>query len=142
LTNRILLDTHIVLWLENGDEKLRASTREMIDGRWRAGGSILISAVTTWEIAMLADTGQIHLDCPVEVWAERFLGRPGIDAVPLSWRATTRAYQLHHLEHRDLADRLLIATVLELGCEFVTYDRRITEFAAGRGRQYGLKLAT
>ena len=44
--------------------------------------------------------------------------------------------QLHHLEHRDPADRLLISTTIELACPLVTYDERIQHFGKRRGRQY------
>jgi PIN domain nuclease of toxin-antitoxin system len=72
----------------------------------------------------------------VGAWLERFLNRPGIEAIPLGYRAASRAYQLHHLEHRDLADRLLISTAIELECPLITYDERIARFGKRRGRQY------
>jgi PIN domain nuclease of toxin-antitoxin system len=136
VTDALLLDTHIALWLDSGDERLRPSTRALIDGCWRNGGTIFLSAVAVWEIALLLDTGRIELDIPMEAWVERFLERPGIEAVPVGHRAASRAYQLHHLEHRDPADRLLIATAIELACPLVTYDERLTRFAERRGRQY------
>jgi PIN domain nuclease of toxin-antitoxin system len=137
VTDAILLDTHIALWLDSGDERLRPSTRELIDQCWRNGGSILLSAVTAWEIALLVDTGRIGLDVSVEAWLERFVGRPGIDTVPLSHTAAAGAYRLHQLTHRDPGDRLLIATAVELACPLVTYDERVTRFAAAYGSQYG-----
>ena len=51
--------------------------------------------------------------------------------------AAARAYTLHHLEHRDPTDRLLIATAIGLGCPLVTYDDRIRRFARTRGSRYG-----
>jgi len=136
VTDRLLLDTHIALWLDSGDDRLRASTRALIDGCWQNGGAILLSAITVWEIALLVDTGRIDLDVPVVAWIERFLDRPGIEAVPLGHQAASRSYQLHHLEHRDPADRLLIATAIELACPLVTYDERIVRFGKKHGRQY------
>jgi PIN domain nuclease of toxin-antitoxin system len=136
MTDRLLLDTHIALWLDSGDDRLRASTRALIDGCWQNGGAILLSAITVWEIALLVDTGRIDLDVPVAAWIERFLDRPGIEAVPLGHQAASRSYQLHHLEHRDPADRLLIATAIELACPLVTYDERIVRFGKKHGRQY------
>jgi PIN domain nuclease of toxin-antitoxin system len=136
VTDRLLLDTHIALWLESGDDRLRASTRALIDGCWQNGGTILLSAITVWEIALLVDTGRIDLDVPVAEWIERFLDCPGIEAVPLGHQAASRSYQLHHLEHRDPADRLLIATAIELACPLVTYDERIVRFGKRHGRQY------
>lgn len=93
-----------------------------------------------WEIALLVDMGRIDLDTPVEVWGWRFLERPGIAAAPLSQRATSRSYLFHRLEHRDPADRLLIATAVELACLLVTYDERIARFAERHGRQYELAV--
>ncbi len=142
MTDRLLLDTHIALWLDSGDDRLRASTRALIDDCWQDGGTILLSAVTAWEIALLVDTGRIDLDVPVEAWINRFLGRPGIEAVPLSHRAACRSYQLHHLEHRDPAGRLLIATAIELACPLVTYDERIARFGNKHGRQYQFAVGT
>ena len=85
---------------------------------------------------MLVDAERIDLDIPVEAWIERFLDRPGIEAVPLSHHAASRSYRLHHLEHRDPADRLLIATAIELACPLVTYDERSARFGRKHGRQY------
>ena len=140
MTDRLLLDTHVALWLDSGDGRLRASTRTLIDGCWQNGGAILLSSVTAWEIALLVDTGRIGLDLPVEAWIRRFLERPGVEAVPLGHQAASRSYQLHHLEHRDPADRLLIATAIEFACPLVTYDERIARFGERHGRQYGFAV--
>ena len=55
--------------------------------------------------------------------------------------AAFRAYELHHLPHRDPADRLLIATRIGLACPLVTYDERIAHFAHKHGRQYGFAVS-
>jgi PIN domain nuclease of toxin-antitoxin system len=141
VTDRLLLDTHVVLWLDSGDERLTPATRALIDGSWQAGGTIYLSAVTAWEVALLVDNGRVELDLPAAAWVERFLDRPGVEVVPLGHAAACRAYQLPHLEHRDPADRLLIATAIELACPLVTYEARIERFAKNHGRQYGFGVA-
>ncbi len=133
----VLLDTHIALWLDSGSDRLRESTRGLIDRCWQNGGTIYLSAVTAWEVALLVDGGRIEIDIPVEGWVRRFLDRPGIEAAPLHHNAAARAYTLHHLEHRDPADRLLISTAIELACPLITYDDRILAFSGRHGRQYG-----
>lgn len=140
MTEALLLDTHIALWLDSGNDRLRPSTRALIDDCWQNGGTIFLSSVTAWEIALLVDTGRIDLDVPVDAWVQRFLDRPGIEGAPLGHRAAARSYQLNHLEHRDPADRLLIATAIELRCPLVTYDERITQFGKKRGRQQGFSI--
>jgi PIN domain nuclease of toxin-antitoxin system len=137
VTDTLLLDTHIALWLDSGDHRLRPSTRDLIDGCWQHGGTVCLSAVTAWEIALLVDSGRVELDLPVESWIGRFLQRPGVEPAPLGHRPASRSYQLHHFEHRDPADRLLIATAIELACPLVTYDERILRFGNRHGRQYG-----
>lgn len=141
MSEGLLLDTHIALWLDGGDEKLRPPTRTLIDDCRLGGGTIFLSAVSAWEIALLIDSGRIDLDLPVAAWVDRFLARPGVEAAPLDCRAASRAYEWRHLEQRDPADRLLIATSIELRCPMVTYDERITRFGQDHGRQYGFTVA-
>jgi PIN domain nuclease of toxin-antitoxin system len=136
VTDTLLLDTHVALWLDSGDDALRPPTRALIDDCWRNGGTILLSAVSVWEIALLIDTRRIELDLPIEEWITRFVERPGIEALPLGHSAASRSYRLYQLEHRDPADRLLIASAIERACPLVTYDERILRFAAQYGRQY------
>jgi len=64
-----------------------------------------------------------------------------MEAVALDHVTAARAYSLHHLEHRDPADRLLIASAIGLGCPLVTRDDRIRRFAKTRGRQYRFAIA-
>ena len=141
MTGALLLDTHVALWLDGGDPRLRGSTRASIDGCWRDGGTVFLSAVTAWEIALLVDTGRIELDLPVDEWVVRFLSRPGIGAAPLGHAAAARSYQLHHLQNRDPADRLLVATAIELGCPLVSYDDHIRRFGDRHGGQYRFAVA-
>lgn len=133
----VLLDTHIALWIDSGDERLRPSTRALIDDCWRAGGSVLISAISVWEIAQLVGAGRIELDRSVSAWLADFCDAPGIRAIPLGPIAAARSHELRDLEHRDPADRLLIATAIEQTCALVTYDRRIIAFAERHGGRYG-----
>ncbi len=141
MSDGLLLDTHIALWLDRGDQRLRPKTRTLIDECWRGGGTIYLSAISAWEIALLVDMDRIELDVPVAKWLARFLDRPGIAPAPLDPATAARAYEFHQLEHRDPADRLLIATAIALECLLVTYDERIARFAARHGRKYGFAIA-
>lgn len=83
MTDALLLDAHIVLWLDNGDP-MKEAARTMIDQRLRAVGSGFVCAVSAWESALLADTGRISLDRSPEAWVNHFVSRPGVEAVPLT----------------------------------------------------------
>ncbi len=139
MTDAVLLDTHIALWLDNGDERLRPATLSLIEACWRNGGTVLLSAVTVWEIAQLIYRGRIELVRSLEAWVERFVDRPGVEVLPLNHLAASRAYRLDGLEHSDPADRLLIATAIERNCPLVTYDVRIARFSERHGGGYGFR---
>ena len=53
--------------------------------------------------------------------------------MPLHSRVAAHAYGLDGLEHRDPADRLLIASAIDLACPLVTYDDRIVRFERNTG---------
>ena len=88
-----------------------------------------------------SDVGRIDLDVSIDTWIERFRDRPGIEMVPLGYNAAAHSYRLFGLEHRDPADRLLIATAIEIECPLVTYDERIRHFSQRHGRNYGFTAA-
>lgn len=141
MSQALLLDTHIMLWLDAGDDRLKPHTRTLIEDHWRSGGDILVSAVSAWEIAVLVDAGRIVLDLRPDAWVARFMARPGFVAAPLSMSAAARAYELVGFPHRDPADRLLVACAIETAARFVTYDQRILDYANVSGADVGLIVA-
>ncbi len=142
MNSALLLDTHIVLWLDSGDRRLRSSTRKLLEDFWRDGGTLLVGTITAWEIALLLDQAHIELDLAPDQWLQRFLDRPGMEMIPLSLQAAARSYQLAGFEGRDPADRLLVSTAIELRCPLVTYDQRIARFAGRYGKQHGFRVVS
>lgn len=140
LHTALLLDTHIAIWLDGKLDRLRQRTKNLIDECWRNGGTVFLSSVSAWEVAMLAGSGRIELDVSAEIWIKRFLDHPGIAGVELSHRAAARSYPLDNFDQRDPGDRLLIATAIELGCPLVTYDAPIIKFAQDHGRRAGFSV--
>ncbi len=140
MTNDLLLDTHILLWLVESNPRLRPSTRALIERRWRAGGTILISAVSGWEIGALVQRRRVTLDLPLDAWFDDILSLAGYMAAPLRHDVAARAYMLSDLAHGDPADRMLIATAIDLGCPLITYDERIIAFATSHGSRYGFTV--
>jgi PIN domain nuclease of toxin-antitoxin system len=81
--DRFLLDTHVWIWLANGADGLRPSTLEAI--RQAAQESRLaISAISLWEVAMLAAKGRLHFHVDVQDWIDASLSQIGLQIVPIS----------------------------------------------------------
>ena len=56
----IVLDTHVLIWMDADDAALGPQARACIEQAWRAG-EVAVSAISFWECAMLADKGRIVL---------------------------------------------------------------------------------
>ena len=100
----ILLDTHVLLWLESGNERLGANVRREIDRAWEVGEAA-VSAVSFWEVAMLESKGRLELKLDLQAWRRDLLQR-GLVEVVVDGGTALRAGQLGGL-HGDPADRLI-----------------------------------
>jgi PIN domain nuclease of toxin-antitoxin system len=121
----ILLDTHIFVFWVSDSEQLRASTRAAIEAE---RDSVLISAITVWEIAKLVQLGRLELSMPVAAWLEQALAYPKVQVVPLSPAVVVDSTSLPQPFHRDPADELIVATARTLNCPLVTYDGKILAY--------------
>ncbi|MCY4129283.1 MAG: type II toxin-antitoxin system VapC family toxin [Gammaproteobacteria bacterium] len=120
----ILLDTHVLLWLRFGSERLGQQTRQLIETSWQTG-DIFISAISFWEVALLQRKRRIEIAENVDVW-RRTVIEQGTKEVPVDGKIAIRAVNLNGL-HSDPADRIIVSTALD-GYRLATVDRRILEW--------------
>ena len=118
----ILLDTQAVVWLDSADARLGPATRELLD-RALSDGELALSAVSFCEVAWLARAGRLALPTSVVGWRNSLLSA-GLGEVPLDGESAIGAALLPEF-HKDLADRLIVATALVEGARLVTSDSRI-----------------
>ena len=124
----LLLDTHAILWLDNGDP-LSASAHESIR-RASSTGGVLVSAVSAWEIGLLVSKNRLALDLEPVAWFRRFLRVAGIRLTPFTVEVAAGCCFLPEPFHGDPADRMLVATARECDVPLVTRDRRILDYGA------------
>ena len=70
----VLLDTHVLVWLVNGDSQLSAQAQQHI----LAAPQVWVSAITPWEIAMLVAKQRLTLTKDVLDWIAQALALPGV----------------------------------------------------------------
>ncbi|OGQ10897.1 MAG: twitching motility protein PilT [Deltaproteobacteria bacterium RBG_16_71_12] len=121
----ILLDTHVLIWLRQGSSKLGPRSRRAID-RALAEQQLLVSAISFWETAMLADRGRLRLDMPAGEWRRALLG-DGLREVAVDGRIGIEAALLTGL-HGDPADRFILATGQVESAKVVTADVNMLEW--------------
>ena len=122
----ILLDTHALLWLDQGLPRLGPGARRTAD-KASQEGRLAVSAVSFWEAAVLVERGRVELDKPTEVWRLELL-RSGLIEVPLDGRIAITAIGLPGL-HGDPADRFIAATAILNEARLITADRRLLNWS-------------
>ena len=125
----LLLDTHAWVWWITRPEKLTRKQRTAIERTRRAAREpLLVSIISCWEVALLAQRGRLRFSMSTDAWLEQATSLPGVELVPLSLRAVSVAARLDRL--RDPADQLIVATALERSARLVTRDARIADSEA------------
>lgn len=130
-SSRMLLDTHAFLWMIEDHPRLGAATARALNRAARED-RIAISAITPWEIALLASKQRIDLQRDVMGWMHDALALPGLHLVPLEPEIALESTRLPFEVHPDPADRMLVATARYLGATFVTADGALLKLA-GKG---------
>lgn len=125
----VLLDTHVLIWLLNGDSTLAPSAMTVIEQAAREG-TILVSAITPWEIAMLVAKGRLTLTRDVQEWVDEALRQPGVVLAPLDPTIAIASTRLPGAIHGDPADRLIVATARHHDALLVTADERLLAYGA------------
>ncbi len=120
----ILLDTHVLLWQEQGDQRLGPQTRRAIERALQENGAA-VSAISFWEIGMRVEKVQLDFLLDLGAWRRNLLEH-GLLEIRVDGEIAVRAGLLPDM-HGDPADRLIVATALE-GHQLVTADRRILDW--------------
>ncbi len=126
----MLLDTHVMLWLRLGQERLGTNARFEIDQAWQSG-DICVSATSFWEVAVLKGKGRIRFPEDVGLWRREQLEQ-GVVEIPVDGEIGIRAANLTDF-HADPADRFIVATALK-GHQLVTADQRILHWSGHLNR--------
>jgi len=128
----LLLDTHTLLWMVENHPRLGAGAAGAMN---RAGREdrLSISAITLWEIGLLASKQRIDLHRDVMEWVHEVLALPGLSLVQLLPEIAVTSTRLPFEMHPDPADRILVATARRFGATLVTADRALLDLA-GSGR--------
>ena len=120
----IVLDTHTLIWWVDSPQKLSKKVRKVIEEE----KSILISSISTFEIYLLIKKGKLELLNNPDVWLEKIESLPFVRFIPVDNKIAAYSVNLPDFSHKDPADRIIIATALNLGAKLVTSDKRILDY--------------
>ena len=131
MTNRndVLLDTHVLLWLINGDSELSVNIRDLIKEACKES-LLCVSAISFWEIALLESKGRISLNMPVDLWAKKVLSLLYVKVIDLNHTIAIESCKLPGEFHGDPADRMIVATSRLLNLPLLTRDQKILDYSS------------
>lgn len=124
---RYLLDTHVWLWLQAEPERVG---EELLDQLADESNELLLSAASSWELAVKYALGEIQLPSPPGVYVPDRLRRSGTTPLAVEHAHVLRVADLPP-HHRDPFDRLLVAQAQLLGIPLVTADRQLEPYGDG-----------
>ena len=117
---RLLIDTHILVWIVMNDGRLSEAQRTALGD---PANSIVVSSVVAYELTQLQITHRI----PISESIERLQQLVGFETSDLPfdcWRVVAVLPDIH----RDPIDRLLIAHAVFAGMTLVTADAKIRRY--------------
>lgn len=119
----VILDTQIIIWLEESPEKIPDDVKEII----LRESLVYISAVSVWEMAIKIKTGKLDVKMPLQTFISNVQKDYGFDLLNIS---LAHIYQIEQLPlyHKDPFDRLLIAQSMVEKIAISTSDEIFNEY--------------
>ncbi len=120
---KYLLDTHVALWLFEGNEKLPQKMRDII---FNVENDIYVSIISVWEVAIKVSLGKLDFDGGSKVFLTS-VKTYSMDSLGIKDEYITTVEQLPYI-HRDPFDRLLISIALTENLIIITADENIQRY--------------
>jgi PIN domain nuclease of toxin-antitoxin system len=117
---RLLLDTHILLWVMLGAPQLPRLAQQQID----AADAVFVSSVSLWEASIKVALGKLKIDMDR---LEDLLRQSAFTPLPVSW-AHARALRQLPLLHADPFDRMLVAQASHEPLILLTHDAALAAY--------------
>jgi len=116
---RLLLDTHVLLWVLAGDKRLTRSSRDILT----SANTVVVSVVSAWEIALKAAAGKLR--APEDL--EDAVRESGLSMTTLDFADVAESARLP-LRHSDPFDRMLVAQTRVRGLTIMSKDRQLEQY--------------
>ena len=126
--SKTIIDTHILIWCLIEKEKLTQNEVTSIS-QAQLDGSLLVSSISLWEIAMLVHKKKISVFARVVDFLEEIEKLPGIQIVQIDSKIASESIALTDNFHGDPADRMIVATAKVHSANLITRDKKIIQWA-------------
>ena len=120
---KLLLDTHLLLWVAGDSKRLSKSARALIND---PNNELFFSALSIWEISLKHSLRAAEVQADARL-IRRALLDSGYSELPITSEHAVNVESLPMI-HKDPFDRILLAQALVEGFTLLTVDRRLAEY--------------
>lgn len=124
----IVLDTHVLIWWVTGNTTQLSATAAAAIEAELAGGEIVVSSISAWEIAMLVSAGRLALSMDVASWLAVVADIEAVRFVAVDNEIGVKSTELPGDFHKDPADRIIVATARKLAAPLLSADAKIRAY--------------
>ena len=128
MTEKIVLDTHILIWSLIEPNKLSSSVKEIITAAQNSD-NLYIATITLWEIAMLIQKQRISVFKRTSDFLNSITNLDGLSLIQVNANIAAESVALPGTFIGDPADCLIISSTREIGATLITKDQKILEWA-------------
>jgi PIN domain nuclease of toxin-antitoxin system len=119
----IVLDTSALLYWTLDPAQLSSKAEGAIEGADR----VLISSISVWEIGLKVKRGKLVIPLAITDYAEKLQQLESLEILPVDVQTWLDNLNLDW-EHRDPADRTIVALATRYGCPLITSDSVIADY--------------
>lgn len=120
---KLLLDTHLLLWVAGQPERLSSTARQWIEN---PDNELMFSAASLWEVAIKSSLGRPDFQIDVRLLRRGLLDNGYVELAISSEHAV--ALDLLPPLHKDPFDRLLISQAMTEGITLLTSDQQVANY--------------
>jgi PIN domain nuclease of toxin-antitoxin system len=120
---KLLLDTHVLVWMTSESNRLSPGVRKLIGD---PANTPVFSVVSLWEIALKFALRRANFYVDARLVRERLLDND-FDELPIAGEHAVAVVDLPPI-HRDPFDRLLIAQATVEGITLITSDATVARY--------------
>ena len=120
---RNLVDTHLLLWVVSGSEKISSKARYLLT---EPGDEYYFSTASLWEIAIKRGIRKARMPLAAEAARSAFIAA-GFKELPVSG-VHACAVETLPTKHKDPFDRMLVAQSRCEGMRLITHDAKVAAY--------------
>ncbi len=121
---KLLLDTHVWLWLQTAPERVQPATLGKLED---TRNELLLSAASSWEIAIKYALGRLPLPVEPRDYVESRMAKSGTRGMPVEHRHALQVARLP-AHHSDPFDRILVAQAQLEKAVLVSADAQLERY--------------